>query len=124
MLAFRTAIAVLTALVAGSLLSAQSAPRKASENSKLSVLDNIIEKAIADHQIPGAVLLVSHDGEAVYRKSFGNRSLEPHHEPMTPDTIFDIASLTKVVATTTAVMQLVQKGEVRDNDPVAKYIPE
>ncbi|MBV8051698.1 MAG: DUF1343 domain-containing protein, partial [Acidobacteriaceae bacterium] len=64
------------------------------------------------------------DGEAVYRKSFGNRSLEPHREPMTPDTIFDIASLTKVVATTTAVMQLVQKGEVRDNDPVAKYIPE
>ena len=60
----------------------------------------------------------------IYRKAFGNRALEPRREAMTADTIFDIASLTKVVATTTAVMQLVQKGEVRVNDPVAKYIPE
>ncbi|HXY02370.1 MAG TPA: serine hydrolase domain-containing protein, partial [Terriglobales bacterium] len=117
-------LAVLTILVIGSLLSAQPRPRKASDNSKLSALDHIIDKAIAEHQIPGAVLLLSHNGEIVYRKAFGNRSLEPHREPMTPDTIFDIASLTKVVATTTAVMQLVAKGEVRDNDLVAKYIPE
>jgi CubicO group peptidase (beta-lactamase class C family) len=88
------------------------------------VLDKVIENAIHDGEIPGAVLVVSHDGAVVYRKALGNRSLEPRREPMTVDTIFDIASLTKVVATTTAVMQLVQKGEVRDNDPVAKYIPE
>jgi uncharacterized protein YbbC (DUF1343 family)/CubicO group peptidase (beta-lactamase class C family) len=88
------------------------------------VLDKVIENAIHDGEIPGAVLLVSHDGVLVYRKAWGSRSLEPRREPMTPDTIFDVASLTKVVATTTAVMQLVQKGEVRDNDPVAKYIPE
>jgi uncharacterized protein YbbC (DUF1343 family)/CubicO group peptidase (beta-lactamase class C family) len=103
---------------------AQSQSKKPAESSKLSVLDRIIDKAIADHQIPGAVLLVSHNGEIVYRKAFGNRSLDPHRDPMTLDTIFDIASLTKVVATTTAVMQLVEKGEVRDNDPVSKYIPE
>jgi len=60
----------------------------------------------------------------IYRKAFGNRALEPRREAMTLDTIFDIASLTKVVATTMAVMQLVQKGEVRLNDPVAKYLPE
>ncbi|HLO07993.1 MAG TPA: serine hydrolase domain-containing protein, partial [Terriglobales bacterium] len=74
--------------------------------------------------MPGAVLLVGHDGQVIYRKAFGNRALEPRREPMTADTIFDLASLTKVIATTTAVMQLVQKGEVRLNDPVAKYIPE
>ena len=93
-------------------------------NPKLSVLDSIVLDAIHDGQMPGAVLLVGHNGQVIYRKAFGNRALEPRRELMTADTIFDIASLTKVVATTTAVMQLVQKGEVRVNDPVAKYIPE
>jgi uncharacterized protein YbbC (DUF1343 family)/CubicO group peptidase (beta-lactamase class C family) len=88
------------------------------------VLDRILENAIHEGEIPGAVLLVSHDGLIVYRKAFGNRSLEPRREPMTLDTIFDLASLTKVVATTPAIMQLVQAGMLRDNDPVAKYIPE
>ncbi|MGH9504061.1 MAG: exo-beta-N-acetylmuramidase NamZ domain-containing protein [Terriglobales bacterium] len=97
---------------------------KAPSNLKLAVLDSIVLDAIHDHQMPGAVLLVGHNGQVVYRKAFGNRALEPRRETMTVDTIFDLASLTKVVATTTAVMQLVQKGEVRLNDPVAKYIPE
>lgn len=88
------------------------------------MLDAIVRDAIHDEQIPGAVLLVWHNGQVVYRKAFGNRAVEPRREAMTVDTIFDIASLTKVVATNTAVMQLVQKGEVRLNDPVAKYIPE
>jgi uncharacterized protein YbbC (DUF1343 family)/CubicO group peptidase (beta-lactamase class C family) len=97
---------------------------QASGAANLSVLDSIVRYAIREGQIPGAVLLVGHNGQVVYRKAFGNRSLEPRREPMTVDTIFDIASLTKVVATTTAVMQLVEKGEVRLNDPVSKYIPE
>jgi uncharacterized protein YbbC (DUF1343 family)/CubicO group peptidase (beta-lactamase class C family) len=88
------------------------------------MLDAIVRDAIHDDQIPGAVVLVWHNGQVVYRRAFGNRALEPRREPMTVDTIFDVASLTKVVATTTAVMQLVQKGEVRLNDPVAKYLPE
>ncbi len=88
------------------------------------MLDPIVQNAIANHEIPGAVLLVSHDGQGVYRKAFGYRSLEPRRQPMTVDTIFDLASLTKVVATTTAVMQLVEKGVLRVNDPVAKYISE
>ena len=90
----------------------------------LAVLDPIIQAAIQNHEVPGAVLLVGHDGQVIYRKAFGNRSLEPARAPMTVDTIFDIASLTKVVATTTAVMQLVEKGKLRLNDPVVKYIPE
>jgi len=93
-------------------------------NPSLGVLDSIVRDAIHDDQIPGAILLVWHDGQVVYRKAFGNRALEPRREAMTVDTIFDIASLTKVVTTTTAVMQLVQKGDVRLNDPVAKYLPE
>ncbi|MGH9528634.1 MAG: exo-beta-N-acetylmuramidase NamZ domain-containing protein [Terriglobales bacterium] len=80
--------------------------------------------AIHNAEIPGAVLLVWHNGHVVYRKAFGYRSLEPHRELMTVGTIFDLASLTKVVATTTAIMQLVEEGKVRVNDPVAKYIPD
>ena len=88
------------------------------------VLDSIVEEAISKGQVPGAVLLVWHNGQVVYRKALGNRSLEPTRSAMTVGTIFDIASLTKVVATTTAIMQLVEQGKVRLNDPVVRYLPE
>jgi uncharacterized protein YbbC (DUF1343 family)/CubicO group peptidase (beta-lactamase class C family) len=91
---------------------------------KLGNVDDIIHQAIADGNIPGAVLVVGHNGSVIYRKAYGERSLEPRRAPMTVDTIFDLASLTKVIATTTAVMQLVEQGQVRLNDPVAKYLPE
>jgi uncharacterized protein YbbC (DUF1343 family)/CubicO group peptidase (beta-lactamase class C family) len=90
----------------------------------LKVIDPIVEEAIREKQIPGAVVIVGHDGEIVHRKAFGSRAIDPRREPMTTDTIFDLASLTKVVATTTAVMQLVEQGKIRVNDPVAKYLPE
>ena len=93
-------------------------------DSRLTVLDSVINDAIAQQQIPGAVLIVGHDGLVAYRKAYGDRALEPRREPMTLDTIFDCASLTKVVATTTAVMQLWEQGKFRMNDPVAKYLPE
>jgi uncharacterized protein YbbC (DUF1343 family)/CubicO group peptidase (beta-lactamase class C family) len=92
--------------------------------SRLTVLDPIIQDAIRTGQIPGAVVLVWHNGQVAYRKAYGFRALEPRRETMTVETVFDLASLTKVVATTTAVMQLVEKGQVRLNDPVARYIPE
>ena len=88
------------------------------------LLDPIMEKAVADGNIPGGVLLVGHNGRVVYRRAFGNRSLEPVREPMTIDTIFDMASLTKCIATTTSIMKLVQEGRIRLNDPVAAYLPQ
>ncbi len=94
------------------------------QTSNLSTLDSILENSIQKHEIPGAVLLVGHDGKVIYRKAFGSRSLEPTASAMAVDTIFDIASLTKVVATTIAVMQLVEQGKIRANDPMVKYIPE
>ena len=98
--------------------------RSNSSSVKLGAVDSIIQQAIADGNIPGAVLIVGHDGKLVYRKAYGHRALEPRREPMTLDTIFDMASLTKVIVTTTAVMQLVERGKVRLNDPVAKYLPQ
>ena len=87
-------------------------------------VDAVVQGSIAEGTIPGAVLIVGHDGQVIYRKAYGNRSLEPRREAMTLDTVFDLASLTKVIATTTAVMQLVEAGKVRLNDPVVKYLPE
>jgi len=107
-----------------SALLALAVARKSAPSAGLSVIDSIVQEAIRDGQIPGAVVLVGHDGQVIYRKALGERSLEPRREAMTVDTIFDLASLTKVVATTTAVMQLVQKGQIRVNEPVAKYIAE
>lgn len=93
-------------------------------DSRLAVLDPIVNNAIEKQQIPGAVLIVGHKGQVVYRKAYGNRAIIPHPEPMTVDTVFDCASLTKVVTTTTAVMQLWEQGRFRMADPVAKYLPE
>ncbi len=87
-------------------------------------LDSTVEQAIHDELIPGAVLIVGHDGKILYRKAYGNRALVPAREPMTVDTIFDAASLTKVVATTTAVMKLFEQGKIRLADPVTTYLPQ
>ncbi len=81
------------------------------------------EEIDAGH-IPGVVVLVGHRGRIVYRKAFGQRCIEPQPQPMTVDTIFDIASLTKVVATTTAIMQLSDRGLLHLDAPVAEYWPE
>jgi uncharacterized protein YbbC (DUF1343 family)/CubicO group peptidase (beta-lactamase class C family) len=91
---------------------------------RLRVLDQIVLDAIHNNEIPGAVLLVWHNGHVIYRKAFGYQAVESRREAMTVDTIFDLASLTKVVATTTAVMQLAEQGKIRINDPIAKYLPE
>lgn len=98
--------------------------RSSSNPVRLGQVDAVIEQAIADGNIPGAVLVVGHDGKIIYRKAYGERALDPRRETMTLDTIFDLASLTKVIATTTSVMQLAEQGKIRFNDPVAKYLPE
>ena len=87
-------------------------------------VDKLIDKAVADHRIPGAVLLVGHQGQVVYEKAYGKRALVPVEEAMTTDTIFDCASLTKVVATTAAVMKLYEAGKIRLDERVTTYIPE
>ncbi len=89
-------------------------------DARLAVLDPIINDAIAAQQIPGAVVIVGHNGQIVYRKAYGSRAIVPRREPMMLDTIFDCASLTKVVVTTTAVMQLWEQGKFRTTDPVVE----
>ena len=88
---------------------------------KLQAIDAAIERAIAAGKAPGAVLRVE-SGGAVYQKSFGAKSVEPESVPMTDDTIFDSASLTKVIATTPAIMLLAERGKLRLDDKVDRWI--
>jgi uncharacterized protein YbbC (DUF1343 family)/CubicO group peptidase (beta-lactamase class C family) len=87
-------------------------------------VDEQMERAVHDGLIPGGVVLIGHNGQVVYQKAYGSRALVPHREPMTLDTLFDAASLTKVIATTPAIMHLFERGQIRLNDPVTKYLPE
>ena len=91
---------------------------------RLAQMDAVINEEISNKKLPGAVVLVGRKGRIVWRKSYGARALEPSREAMTPDTIFDLASLTKVVATATSIMLLVERGKLRLSDPVSLHIPE
>ena len=91
---------------------------------RLARVDGVIGEAIAARQLPGAVLLAGRGDEIAYLKAYGHRAVLPAEEAMTDDTVFDLASLTKVVATTTSVMILVEEGRIRLNDRVASFIPE
>jgi uncharacterized protein YbbC (DUF1343 family) len=94
------------------------------DEARLAGIDLAVNEAIRDGRLPGAVVLVGQDDRDLYLKAFGDRALVPKREPMTADTIFDAASLTKVVATATSVMVLLQEGRIRLADRVSAYIPE
>ncbi|HEV2493845.1 MAG TPA: exo-beta-N-acetylmuramidase NamZ domain-containing protein [Terriglobia bacterium] len=91
---------------------------------KLAAIASDVQKAIDEGKTPGAVVIIGNRGRIVYRRAFGRRALVPRKLPMRLDTIFDLASLTKVIATTTAVMQLFEQGKIRLEQPVADYWPE
>ena len=94
------------------------------DDPRFSGIEVAAKEEIDAGNIPGAVVLVGHRGRVVYRRAFGQRWTEPEPQPMTVDTIFDIASLTKVVATTTAIMQLWERGLLNINAYVTKYWPD
>jgi uncharacterized protein YbbC (DUF1343 family)/CubicO group peptidase (beta-lactamase class C family) len=112
----KTTFGLLSALLLTPFASAQTFPVG-------TLLDSAVGHAIAAGQIPGAVLVIGHNGNVVYRKAYGNRALIPQKELMTVDTVFDCASLTKVVVTSTAMMKLVEEGKIRLNDRVTDYLP-
>lgn len=87
-------------------------------------IEELVSKAICSGQVPGAVVLIGVRDKIVFRRAFGHRSLLPDKRPMTADTIFDVSSLTKAIATTTALMQLTENGKLRLEGAVAEYWPE
>jgi uncharacterized protein YbbC (DUF1343 family)/CubicO group peptidase (beta-lactamase class C family) len=137
---FAILAAVLTVLLAGQSSTDQGprlnvagadgggAPRTESMQGgvdlrRLEAIEPLVRTAIAENKLPGAVVLVGRGDRVLYQKAIGHRSLVPTEEPMTLDTVFDLASLTKVVATTTSVMLLVEQGRIRLSDRVASFIP-
>jgi len=91
--------------------------------SRLKHIDEAVHAALESKEIPGAVVLVARHGRIGYLKAFGNRAVTGQPEPMTLDTIFDLASLTKVLAATPAIMTLVEQGKIRLDDKVKRYLP-
>lgn len=91
---------------------------------RLARMDPVIAASIEKKELPGAVVLVARRGRVAWRKAYGSRAVDPQREAMTADTIFDLASLTKIVATATSIMILVEQGKVRLADPLVEFIPE
>ncbi len=91
---------------------------------RLLEIDAAVADSISKREMPGAVVLAARNGRVIWRKAYGARVVEPKREPMSLDTIFDVASLTKVVATATSIMILVERGKIRLTDPVGTYLPE
>jgi uncharacterized protein YbbC (DUF1343 family)/CubicO group peptidase (beta-lactamase class C family) len=105
------------------LLLAVSSAVAGVDADRLARIDDAVKEGITRGNCPGAVVLVLHRGQVVYRKAFGQRAKQPETVAMTIDTVFDLASLTKPIATASSVMLLVERGKLKVSDPVAKYLP-
>ncbi len=91
---------------------------------KLAEIEGLVTTAISEQKLPGCVILIGRPTGIAWLKVFGDKRLEPDRAAMTDDTVFDLASLTKPLATATSVLKLVEQGKVSLDDPVVKYIPE
>ena len=118
---------LLAFLMPGGLIGSPTAqagtPLPSLTEERFTAIARITEKAVRDGKTPGAVVLIGNSEQVLYRRAFGYRSLEPEPAPMTEDALFDLASLTKAVATATAVMQLVEQGTLALDSPAATYWP-
>ena len=124
--------AVITATVADDLgdhATARRLPLAAPNDvgmsaDRLAEIDRVVEQAIGQQKMPGCVVAVGHQGHLAYLKAFGHRQLQPQQVAMTTDTVFDLASLTKPLATATSTMKLIETGRIRLHDRVQQYLPE
>ena len=119
---------LLCALCVAPLVAAQPLTRVAPQKvgidpERMLNADRIINDAVNNQEIPGAVLAVVKDGKMAYLKAYGNRRIVPDTEPMTANTIFDMASCSKSLGTAVCFMTLIEKGYVRLQDAVSTYIP-
>ena len=114
-------LALLAAVFAALCTAAPDA--KQANSGGFARIDELVRDAITAKATPNAVVVVGQGDQTLYEKAFGVRATIPAEEPMTLDTVFDLASLTKVVGTTTAVMTLIEDGRLRLNDSVASHVP-
>ncbi len=92
--------------------------------SRLDAIDELVAAEIEKGNLPGCVVMIGRRDGIALKRAYGQRQVEPTSEKMTLDTVFDMASLTKPLATATSIMLLIERGQIRLHDPVATYIPE
>lgn len=121
---------ILALCAVSSLLRAQppklphSEPEAAGMDAdRLGLIDSLVKEAIADAKMPGCVVTIGRRGSIVFQRAYGHRQLQPEREPMTVDTVFDLASLTKPIATATSIMVLLEQGKVRVRSAAADFLP-
>jgi len=120
------------ALITGACAAAEvppklprAAPAQAGmDATRLAVIDQLVVEGLRRGEMAGAVVLVARQGRTVYLRAFGHRQVQPAEVAMTTDTVFDLASLTKPIATATSIMHLAAAGRIQLDDPVAKHLPE
>ena len=131
-IAFLTLVAASSARYAAHTAAGGRTPGGA-PTTEFATVSQLMNDAIAAQRLPGGAVVIGHGGRVVFHRAYGSRKLagEPGldgspapAEPMTEDTIFDLASLTKCLATATAVMQLYEQGSIQFDDPVQKYLPD
>jgi uncharacterized protein YbbC (DUF1343 family)/CubicO group peptidase (beta-lactamase class C family) len=129
--AFRRTALLLTAgvLALGNSLEAAGLPRAEPESAGMSShhlarIDEIVAQGLTEKRMPGCVVCVGRHGKIVLLKAYGNKQLQPTERPMTTDTVFDMASITKPVATATSVMLLLERGKLKLGQKVSSIIPE
>ncbi|HEY4262848.1 MAG TPA: serine hydrolase, partial [Schlesneria sp.] len=91
---------------------------------KLAEIDGLIATAISDKKMPGCVVLIGRSKGIAWLKAYGDKRVEPEHLAMMDDTVFDLASLTKPLATATSIMKLAEQGKLSIDDPVSKHLPD
>lgn len=124
-LSLASAFAVLLAAAAPAADLPRLDPAAAGfDPARLAAIDGLVEEALAEKKMPGCVVCIGRGDGIAFLKAYGRRAVAPAEEPMTTDTVFDLASITKPVATATAVMRLVEEGRLRLADPIATHIPE
>ncbi len=115
--------AIVTVVAAVAITSTAMAASGGFDTSRMVWADRAINKAIEQGKCPGAVLLVGRGDDIVYRKAYGNRAVLPEKVPMTVDTVFDLASVSKLVGCATSIMLLAERGQICLTDRVSMYMP-
>ncbi len=118
---------VLPAAASGATLHTLSVAEPAAagmSEKRLNTIEDLLGEAVREGRLPGAVVLVARQGKVVFWRAVGDRALLPERRPMNLATIFDVASLTKVVVTAPLLFQMVEEGRVRLEEPIERYLPE
>ena len=103
----------------------ETSPAAAGMDSEhLALIDAVVAEGLEAKRMPGCVVCIGRGGKIVFQKAYGNRQVSPEIHPMTTDTVFDMASITKPVATATSIMLLVDRGVIRLGDRVAEHLPD